>query len=79
MKVQSESETKLTYYGAGVIVTIGVLGIISYYIYQSKTPVHQLKESPVHQLKETPDKFDMNKAIKWTRKVSLMIYTKHRS
>ena len=82
MKAQkSESKTNLIYYGAGAIIAVGVLGVISYYIYRSKTskespvyqpkesPVHQPKESPVHRPKETPDKFDMNYAIKWTRRV----------
>ena len=59
MKVQkSESETKLTYYGAGAVVAIGVLGVIGYDVYQSKThpenPVNQPKETPVQRPKETP-------------------------
>ena len=49
MKVQkNERESKITYYGAGAVVAIGVLGVIGYYVYKSKTPVHQSKESPVH-------------------------------
>ena len=68
MKAQRESETNFTYYGAGVVVATGVLGVISYYIYQSKTskdkpkdsPFHLPKEAPVHQTKETPDKFNMD-------------------
>ena len=65
MKAQKrESESKLTYYGAGAVVAIGVLGVISYYVYKSKTPketpVNQQKEAPVHQPKETPDKFSMD-------------------
>ena len=65
MKAQkSKSETKLTYYGAGAVVAIGVLGIISYYIYQSKTPkeapVNEPKETPFQQPKKTPDKFGMD-------------------
>ena len=44
MKTQkSESEAKLSYYSVGAIVATGVLGVIGYYIYQSKTP----KENPV--------------------------------
>ena len=44
MKAQkSESKTKLTYYGTGTVVAIGVSGVISYYVYQSKTP----KKTPV--------------------------------
>ena len=42
-----KSERKLTssqYYGAGTIVAIGVLGVLGYYIYQSKKrdviPIH---------------------------------------
>ena len=36
MKAQkSESETNLTFYGAGAIVAIGFFGVIDYYIYQS--------------------------------------------
>ena len=42
-KAQSESETNLTYYGAGAVVAIGLLGVISYYVYQSKTPKDQPK------------------------------------
>ena len=51
MKVQkSERETKITYYGAGAVVAIGVSGVISYCIYQSKTS----KKNPVYQPKQTP-------------------------
>ena len=61
---KSESETNLTYYGAGAVATIGVSGVMGYYVYQCKTseenPVNQPKEAPVHQPKETPDKFNMN-------------------
>ena len=62
---KAQSESNITYYGTGTIVAIGVLGVISYYVYQSKTP----KETPVHQPKETPvqwpreapaNKFDMD-------------------
>ena len=65
LKAQRERETKLTYYGAGAVVAIGVLGVIGYCIYQSKTPketpVNQPKEAPVNQPKETPaNKFDMD-------------------
>ena len=57
MKAQkSESKTNLTYYGTGAVVAIGVLGVISYYIYQSKTHKDKPKESPVLRPKETPDK-----------------------
>ena len=31
---KAQSESKLTYYGAGAIVTIGALAVIGYYIYQ---------------------------------------------
>ena len=56
MKVQ-KSVNKLIYNGAGAVAAIGVLGVISYYIYQSKTH----KETPVNQPKETPvNKFDMD-------------------
>ena len=53
MKAQkSESETKLTYYVAGTVVAVGVLGVIGYYVYQSKTSkvtlVNETKKSPVH-------------------------------
>ena len=62
MKAQkSERETKITYFGAGVIVAIRVLGVIGYYVYQSKNPVDQPKEAPVHQHKKTPgNKSDMD-------------------
>ena len=65
LKAQRERETKLTYYGAGAVIAIGVLGVISYYVYEFKTPketpVNQPKESPVHQPKETSaNKFDMD-------------------
>ena len=34
MKAQkSESETNLTYYGAGAVIAIEVLGVIGYYVY----------------------------------------------
>ena len=76
MKTQKiETETKLTYYGAGAVITVGLLGVIGYCVYQSKTtkdkpkesPLYQPKEAPVHQPKETPDKFDMDWVIKWIR------------
>ena len=66
MKAQkSESENKLTYYSTGVVVAIGVLGVIGYYVYQSNTPkenpVKQTNEAPVRRPKETPtNKFDMD-------------------
>ena len=61
MKAQkSENKNNLTYYGAGAVVAVGVLGVIGYYVYKSKTPKNQPKESPVHQPKETPDKFDVD-------------------
>ena len=61
---KAQSESKITYYGAGSVVDIGVLCLIGYYIYQSKTPkeipVRQPKETPVHQPKETQaNKFEM--------------------
>ena len=49
MKAQkSESETILTYYGAGAVIANGILGVIGYYVYQSNTPVHQPKETPAN-------------------------------
>ena len=66
MKTQkSESETELTYYDAGAIVAKAVLGVIGYYIYQSKTRketlLNQANEGLVHRPKETPaDKFNMD-------------------
>ena len=62
MKAQkSESKTNLTYYGTGAVIAIRVLGVIGYYLYQSKTHVDQPKEAPVCQPKETPaNKFDMD-------------------
>ena len=39
---KAQSECKLTYYGAGAVVAIGVLGVIGYYVYQSKTPSENL-------------------------------------
>ena len=62
---KSENETKLTHYGAGAIVAIGVLGVIGYYIYQSKTPketlIHQPKKTSVQRPEETPaNKFEMD-------------------
>ena len=60
-ELKAQRETNLTYYGAGAIVAIGDLGVISYYAYQSKTPVHKPKEIPVQQPKKTPaNKFDMD-------------------
>ena len=64
VQMKAQSETNITYYGAGAVVAIGVLGVISYYVYQSKTPVHKPKETPVQQLKKTPaNKFDMDQVI----------------
>ena len=57
----SESKTKPIYYGTGAVAAIGVLGVIGYYIYKSKTPVHQPKETPVQRPKKHPaNKFDMD-------------------
>ena len=57
---QQSKENNLTYYGTGAVVVIGLLDVIGYYVYKSKTLVHQPNESPVHQPKETPDKFNMD-------------------
>ena len=61
---KAQSESNITYYGAGAVVAIGVLDVTGYYVYQSKTPeenlVNQPKESLVHRPKETPDKYDMD-------------------
>ena len=66
---KTQSESNITYYGAGVVVAIGVLGVIGYYVYQSKTPketpVHQSKEAQAQRPKETPaNKFLMDKMDK---------------
>ena len=50
LKAQREREAKLTYYGTGAVVAIGVLGDSCY----------QPKESPVHQPKETLNKFNID-------------------
>ena len=58
---ESQSEPKLTssqYYGAGVIASIGMLGVFRYCIYQYKktskeTSVNQTDETTVHQTNET--------------------------
>ena len=62
MKAQkSENETNLTYYGAATIVAIGVLGVIGYDVYQSKTHKDQPKQTPVNLSKRTPaNEFDMD-------------------
>ena len=60
-QMKAQSETNITYNGARAVVAIGVLGVISYYIYQSKTPVHKPKETLVQPPKKTPvNKFDMD-------------------
>ena len=46
--VKAQSESKITYYGAGAVAAIEVLGVIDYYIYQSNTPVTQPKDTPVN-------------------------------
>ena len=49
MKVQKrERETNITYYGAGAVVAIGVLGVVNYHAYKCETPVHQPKQTPVN-------------------------------
>ena len=56
-----ERDNNPNYYGAGAVVALGVLGVISYYVYQSKTPVHQPKETLVNRPKKNPaNKFDMD-------------------
>ena len=58
---KAQSESNINYYGAGAVVAIGVSGVISYYVYQSKTAVHKPKETPVQWPEETPaNKFDMD-------------------
>ena len=61
---KSKSRTNLPYYGAGAVVAIGLLGVISYYVYQSKTPknnpANQSKEAPVYQPKNITDKSNMD-------------------
>ena len=61
----AQSESNITYYGTGAVVATEALGVIGHYIYQSKTP----KKTPVNRPKETPDKFDMDQALIWIRKV----------
>ena len=61
---KAQSESNITY-GARAVVAIGVLGVIDYYVYQSKTPkenpVNQPKETPVQRPKETPaNKFNLD-------------------
>ena len=55
---KAQSESNIIYYGAGTVVAIEVLGVIGYYVYQSKThketPVHQTKDTLVQWLKKTP-------------------------
>ena len=69
MKAQKgKSENNLTYYGTEAVVAIGVLGIIGYYVYQSKTLQDKPKEALVHGPKETPDKFNMDWVIKRDKK-----------
>ena len=46
---KAQSESNITCYVAVAIIAIGMLGVISYYVYQFKTS----KENPVHQQKET--------------------------
>ena len=62
---KAQNEPNITYYGAGAVVAIGVLGVIGY-VYQCKThketPVHQPKETPVQWPKEAP----VNN-LKWIR------------
>ena len=56
---KAQSESNITYYDAGAVVAIGhgMLGVISYYVYQSKTP----KETLVQRPKKTPaNKFEMD-------------------
>ena len=73
------SELAQANFDAGAIVAIGTLFVLGYYIYQlrktpDETPVHQTHETTVNQLKD--HKFEMEWAIKWTRKVLLMTCTK---
>ena len=41
---KSESKNNLTYHGAGAVIAVGVLGVISYYVYWAKTRKDQTKE-----------------------------------
>ena len=50
---EERPEPKLTYYGAGAVVATGALGVLGYYVYQSKrtpneTMVNRPKETPAH-------------------------------
>ena len=62
---EAQSNPKLTYYGAGAVVVIGMLGVLGYYVYQSKetpkeTLVRQTDETTANQLDVTPaHKFEM--------------------
>ena len=67
---KAQSEPKLTssqYYDTGAIVVIGALGILGYCVYQFMKG--ESKETPAHKL-------EIEQAMKWTRKVSLMTCTK---
>ena len=67
MKAQkSESEIKLTYYGAGAVTAIGVLGAIGYYVYQSKTRRRLLFTNPSKLQLTYPKKLQLINLI-WNR------------
>ena len=66
-KLKSQSEPKLIsspYYSAGAIVAIGALGVLRYYIYQSKkTP----KETPVARLMKLWFTDPRTISLEWSR------------
>ena len=54
LRLREKEKLIYPYYCGGAVVAIGVVGVIGYYVYQSKTPVNQHREAPVHRHKETP-------------------------
>ena len=82
-----ESEPKLIQaYSIGAVMTVGVLGLLGYYIYQRSSPEadnDDVKVTPVRsvevQTQRRANKLEMEQRIaKWTRKILLMTYTKQR-
>ena len=57
-----ESEGVNQSYGTGAVITVGVIGGLGYYIYQTKQPLHIQSNNPHHQPPPRPqtNKFEMD-------------------
>ena len=63
LKAQAQSGVKSRvnqYYGIGVVIAVGVIGGLGYYIYRTKQPSYAQPNNPPKQPSPQTDKFEMD-------------------